>query len=52
MLKVLEGFQHWAAQRIREMTEKHGAGGEWEYPLVVEAMEAAGLHPIMVYIKG
>ena len=35
MLKVLEGFHHRAVQRITGMTEKRGAGGEWEYPLVV-----------------
>ena len=49
MLKVLEGFPHWVMQRITGMTEKHGAGGEWEYPSVVEAMETAGIHPIGVY---
>ena len=26
-------------------------GGEWEYPPVVVALEAAGLHPIMEYIR-
>ena len=35
------------------MTETHGTGREWEYPLVVAAMvmEAAVLHPIMEYIR-
>ena len=33
------------------MTAKHGAGGEWEYPSVVEAMEVSGFHPIEVYIS-
>ena len=47
MLQVLEGFRHWAAQWIMGMT----AGVEWEYPLVVKAIEAAGIHPIWVYIK-
>ena len=28
-----------------------GAGREWEYPAVEEAMESVGLHPIGVYIK-
>ena len=51
MIKVLEGFYHWVARHITELTEKRGEGGEWEYPLVVEAMEAAGLHPIGVYIR-
>ena len=30
VLKVLEGFHHRAARRITGMTEKRGAGGEWE----------------------
>ena len=51
MLKVLEGFHYQAARRITGMTEKRGAGREWEYPLVVEAMETAGIHPIGVYIS-
>ena len=29
----------------------HRAVGEWEYPAVVESMEAAGFHPIGVYIS-
>ena len=29
----------------------HGAGGEWEYPPVVAELEAAGLNPIMEYIR-
>ena len=33
------------------MTDKCGAGGEWEYPSVVEAMESVGIHPIRVYIR-
>ena len=33
------------------MTEKYGAGREWEYPSVVGVMETAGLHPIGVYIR-
>ena len=29
MLKILEGFHHWAQRRITGMTKKkHGAGGE------------------------
>ena len=46
MIKVLEGFHHWGDRRTTGMTETHGAGWEWEYPPVVAAMEAAGLHPI------
>ena len=33
------------------MMAKRGAGGEWEYPAVDEAMNAAGIHPIRFYIK-
>ena len=51
MLKVLTAFYHRAARRITGMIAKHGAGGEWEYPAVEEAMDSAGLHPIRVYIK-
>ena len=51
MLKVLEGFHNWVVQWIMGLTEKRGAGGEWENPSVVEAMETAGLHPIGVYIR-
>ena len=51
MLKVLERFHHQAAQRITGMTEKRGAGVEWECPSVVEATEAEGIHLIGVYIS-
>ena len=51
MTKVLEGFHHGAERWITGMTEKRGAGGEYEYPLVVEAMENVELHPIEVYIR-
>ena len=51
MLKVLTAFHHRAARQITGMTEKRGAGGEWEYPAVNETMDAAGFHPIEVYIK-
>ena len=46
MLKVLKGFHHLAARWITVLTAKIRAGVEWEYPSVVEAMEATGLHPI------
>ena len=51
MLKVLEGFHHLVDQRITGLTEKCGAGGEWEYPSVVEELETAGPHTIWVYIR-
>ena len=47
MIKVLEGFHHRESRQITRMTETRGLGGEWEYPPVVEALEAAGIHPIM-----
>ena len=33
------------------MSETRGAGGEWEYPLLVAAMKSTVLHPIGEYIK-
>ena len=51
ILKVLEGFRHRAERRITGMMETRGAGREWEYPSVVAAMEAAGLHPIREYSR-
>ena len=51
MIKVLASFHHRAARRIMGMTAKREAGGEWEYPSVLDAMEAAGLHPIRVYTR-
>ena len=50
ILKVLEGFHYWMARRITGMTTTRGAGGEWEYPPVVTATEATGIHPIREYI--
>ena len=51
MLKVLTTCHHQLAQRIAVMTEKCGAGREWEYPAVEEAMDSEGILPIRVYIK-
>ena len=51
MLKVLDGFHPWVARRITGMTTTRGVEREWEYPPVVVALEAAGLHPIMEYIR-
>ena len=48
---ALMGSHHQAARRITGMTKKCGAGVEWDHPLVVEAMESTGLHPIGVHIK-
>ena len=33
------------------LMEKCGAGGEWEYPTVVETIEYMGIHPIWEYIR-
>ena len=41
MIKVLAEFHHRAARKIKGTMEKRGAGGEWEYLAVDEAMEAA-----------
>ena len=38
-------------RQITEMMAKRGAGRQWEYPSVEEEIDAAGLHPIGVYIK-
>ena len=46
ILKVLEGFHHQAARRIKGLMVTHWAGREWEYPPVVDAMESAGLQNI------
>ena len=46
MIQVLGGFHHQVTRHITGMTATCGACGEWEYPLVVAAMEASGLHPI------
>ena len=51
MLKVLTAFHHRAARQITGTMAKLGAGGEWEYPEIEEAMESAGLHPFRVYIN-
>ena len=52
MLKVLEGFHHQAARRIIGMKATHGVGGEWEYPPVAAALEAAGKYPIRGTLGG
>ena len=33
------------------MTAKHEAGREWDYPVVDEAIDSAGIYPIGVYTK-
>ena len=50
-LSQMAAFHQTVARHITGITEKCGAGGDWEYPAVDEAMDSAGLHPIGVYIK-
>ena len=45
-LKVLEGFNHRSARSIAGMVDWRAEDGEWEYPLMADAMEAAGLWKI------
>ena len=45
-LNILEGFHHQTALWITGLAAKRETGGVWDYSLVVEAMEAAGIHPI------
>ena len=51
MLKVLTEFHNWAVPQITGMTAKCGAGRDWEYQAVEEAMDYLGLHPMRVYIN-
>ena len=51
MLKVLEGLHHQVTRHITEMTETRGEVGDCEYPLVLVALEAAGLNHIVEYIR-
>ena len=51
MIKFLTAFHHHLARQIMGIMEKHGAGREWEYPVLEEAMDSVGLNPIGVYIK-
>ena len=51
ILNFLTALHHRSERRITGMTEKRGAGGEFEYPAVEEVMESLGIHPIRVYIK-
>ena len=43
MLKVLDGFHHRVVQRITGMSDQKVGEGVWEWSLVAEALEAAGL---------
>ena len=46
MLKVLEGFHHWEAWKIAGMTARRMEDRAWDYPLMADTLEAAGIWPI------
>ena len=46
MLKVLDGFHHWVDRRILGMTAQRMEDREWDYLLVADVLEAAGLWKI------
>ena len=46
ILKVLGGFHNQVERSIMGMTERCTKIGEWEFPLVDEALETAGLWKI------
>ena len=50
IIKLLERFHNQVAQLITGMTDCYKEDGEWEYPLVADAVEAAGICPIKEYI--
>ena len=41
MIKVIEGFHYRVARRITGMTARRTMTGEWEWPLVAEALETS-----------
>jgi hypothetical protein len=51
MIKALEGFHHRVARRITHMIPVHQANGQWYYPPIQGALDAAGLFPIRKYIR-
>ena len=51
MLKVLEGFHHRVARKIAGMKAWRVEDGEWDYPLVGDFLEAAGICKINEYIQ-
>ena len=50
-MKVLEGFHHRVARRITGNQARRLPNGEWEYPPLEPALEAAGLFPMKEYVR-
>ena len=51
MLKVLDVFYHQVARRMMGITAQCTTSGEWECPLVDEALETSGIWTIKEYIQ-
>ena len=50
MIKVLARFHNWSAIRIAGMIVQRMKIGEWDWTLVDDALETAGIRPIKEYI--
>ena len=50
MIKVLARFHNWSAIRIEGMIVQCMKIGEWDWTLVDDALETAGIRPIKEYI--
>ena len=50
LMSVLEGFHHRVARRISRMTPTRQPNGDWVYPPIEDALEAAGLYPVQTYV--
>ena len=51
MIKVIEGFFHRVARRIKGVTAQRTTVGKCKFPLVTEALETVGIYPIKKYIQ-
>ena len=51
MVKTVEGFHNRVARRLSGMVPTRSPGGQWDYPPIEEAREAALLCPIEHYIN-
>ena len=50
ILQALQGFHHRIARRLSGLVATRGRNGTWDYPLIAEALERAGLSTIEEYI--